>query len=463
MKLKNKIVKIFVWGIIILLIVFVLPLPKTKKQETPAYNVADLKFPKGFFWGTATAAHQVEGNTNNQLTQWEKDNAKRLASEAESKLKNLPDWEAIKTQATDPANYISGTADDEYNRYPEDIKLMKQIGVNSYRFSIEWSRIEPEKDKFDSKEIEHYRAEIQALKAAGIEPFVTLWHRSEPTWILSQGEWESPQTIADYKKYVEYVVSNLGSEVKYWMTFNEPIVHEAAAYIRGDIPPQVKSLTRAKTVLKNMIEANNQAYQIIHQKDSEAVVGSTQAMLSLYGLPSTIANKIAARYLDSAGNQSFLDGTKDNMDFIGVQYYGSNAIAVKFDKSTLIGIKNFSDPQQIQSEVGTEINPAALYSILKSTYQRYKKPIIITENGIADRDDNQRTQYITDHLYWVKKAIDDGVPIEGYFYWSLLDNFEWNSGYWPKFGLISVDRVTQKRTIRPSALDYQKIIEQTQK
>ncbi|MBX4191606.1 MAG: glycoside hydrolase family 1 protein [Candidatus Doudnabacteria bacterium] len=436
----------------------------SKKQDTPAFNIDELIFPKDFVWGSATAAHQVEGNQNNQLTQFEKDNANRFASEAEAKLKNIvPNWDLIKPMATDPNNYISGKAVDQYNLYNSDIQLMKQMKLNSYRFSIEWSRIEPVPGQFDKKEIDHYKKLIAALRANGIEPFVTLWHRSEPVWILEQGDWENSKTIESYTAFVEYVAQQLGPDVKYWVTFNEPILHVVAGFMEGSIPPEVKSFRRGLKVLDNMIEAHKQAYDVLHKYDSDAIVGSTQAMQIGSASPNTLANQLLSSYLNHVTNEKFFDETKDQSDFLGIQYYGTTLFALDFGKH-IVKLKAYENTEAaVRSDAGREVYPYGIYELLKQTFERYHKPIIITENGIADIQDTLRADYIKNHLYWVKKAIDEGIPVKGYIHWSLIDNFEWTSGYWPQFGLISVDRTTLKRTIRPSALIYKQIIEQSQK
>lgn len=314
--------------IVLILVLVYFPIPASRKA-TPEFDIKTLKFPKDFFWGASTASHQVEGGNYNNWTEWEKVNAERLAREAAMKFSDIP-------EAGSPANYISEDAVDHYRRYPEDIQIIKSLGLTAYRFSIEWSRIEPEKNRFDQKELEHYRQVIKALKAAGIEPFVTLWHRTNPIWVSAQGEWENPQTVEDFLNYADKVTTELGSDVKYWMTFNEPTFHIATGYIGGDIPPEVKSYRRGVKAQENMIEAHRQVYQLIHKKDATDLVGSTHAIGLAEGQPNSLINYLIARYLKRRGNYDFLDRTVDETDFIGMQYYSIWYFALRW------GGKSFS-------------------------------------------------------------------------------------------------------------------------
>jgi beta-glucosidase len=455
--LKSKKMKKIVLLLIVLILVVIFPFPKNKKEGMPQYNPQDLKFPQGFFWGAATAAHQVEGNNDNQLTDWEKANAERLAANAEAKFSQVvPNWDQIKPFATDPKNYISGVADDHYNLYEQDLNLARDMGLNSYRFSIEWSRIEPTEGQFNAQELEHYRQVIAAAKARGLTPFVTLWHRSQPKWINAQGDWENPKTIENYTKFVEYVVSAFKDDVDYWMPFNEPTLHVLAGYIEGALPPEIKSFNRATKAFNNMTEAHRQAYKIIHDQDAKAYVASTQALQYTEADPNNIANKILVKVIDYQANFRFLDATKNENDFIAIQYYGPTSYSLSTK-----GFKTDRAPEKGEgaSDFGWEIYPKGLYDLITRVYERYDRPIIITENGIADMNDRLRTKYIQDHLYWVKRAIDEGIPVQGYIYWTLMDNFEWDSGFWPRFGLIEINYETQTRRIRDSALELKKIIE----
>lgn len=463
--LGTKVMKKIIFCLLTLfLIVFFLPFPQQRRAATPDFELRSLKFPKDFLWGAGTAAHQVEGNTKNQITQWETQNAERLASEAAAKFaKIVPDWDAIKTEATDPQNYISGQAAGHYEHYAQDIALMREIGLNAYRFSIEWSRIEPEDDKFDGHEIEHYRSVILELKKQGIEPIITIWHRTQPEWVNDQGEWESEETIEDYVQFAELLAREYGNDVEYWITFNEPILHLVVGYILGVLPPEVKSLTRANRVIANMEEAHRRAYKAIHNIDSDSMVGSTQAMQVAEGSPNTITNAAIAKYLENYSNWKFLDATKAHTDFIGIQYYAPSNYRLKWGRG-IADIENFHDLEaQIKSDMGWEVYPAGIYKLLTETHQRYGKPIIITENGFADRSDKFRADYIKNHLYETARAISNGAHVRGYVYWGLLDFLEWDKGFWPRFGLIEVDyNDNLKRTIRPSARVYKEIIRQSQ-
>src|SRR3989344_4961100 len=221
------------------------------------------QFPKGFLWGSATSSHQVEGGTRNDWSEWEKQNAERLAKEAEKKFGHLSNCSDIKAQAQDPKNYISGRACDHYNRYEEDFDIAKSLGHNVHRFSIEWSRIEPEEGKWDEKEIQHYQKVIDALREQGMEPFVTLWHWTLPIWVAEQGGWENPKTIDDFARYCDKIVRSLKS-VAYWITLNEPEFYTMNSYLRGKRPPQKKSFFKFLKVYKNLAKAHNSAYEIIH-------------------------------------------------------------------------------------------------------------------------------------------------------------------------------------------------------
>ncbi|MFH1671169.1 MAG: glycoside hydrolase family 1 protein [Candidatus Portnoybacteria bacterium] len=390
----------------------------------------EVKFPKGFLWGASTSSYQVEGGNFNDWSEWEKENAGRLGKKARTYWQK---WQQEKfPEMLEKENYISGRACDHYHRFEEDFNLAKELGHNAHRFSIEWSRIEPKKGKIDQKEIEHYHQVLLALKERGIEPFVTLYHWTLPTWLAEEGGWLNPKAPYYFDRYVKIISENFFEEVKYWITLNEPNIYAFDSYFRGVWPPQKKSVFKYFKVLKNLVKSHKLAYRSLHLIDLDCQVGVARNNVYFENIP-------LADYL---WNKRFLDKIGEEQDFIGLNYY--------FHKR-LFGNRNKS-----VNDLGWEIYPEGIYHVLRGL-EKYKKPIYITENGLADKDDTKREKFIKDHLEWTAKAIKEGVDVRGYFYWSLLDNFEWDKGFWPRFGLIEVDFKTMERKIRPSAFKYTKI------
>lgn len=419
-----------------------------------------LKFPNGFLWGAATASHQVEGNNHNDWTEWEKKNAERLAAEAGNKWAG---WQKKKfPEMFKPENYISGSACDHYNRFREDFDIAKSLGHNAHRLSIEWSRVEPEEGEFNEKEIDHYRGVARALRDRNLEPFVTLWHWTNPLWIRDIGGWENKKTIAYYSRYVEKIVAALGNEIKFWMPINEPTVYTGHAYVIGVFPPQVKNFFKADKVLKNLTAAHKNAYKLIHEKlRDKAMVGSAHNYQ--YHVPyrkwhplDLLLTKILYYVRDVKSTRQ----ANDYQDFIGLDYYYRDTVkfVLRGGRFPFADIKN---PNTEISDMGWDICPEGIYHILKDL-KKFNKPIYITENGIAEAEDEKRKKFITEHLKYIHKAIEEGADVRGYFYWSLLDNFEWDKGWWPKFGLYAVDRKTFKRIARPSAKVYANICKNNQ-
>lgn len=389
----------------------------------------ELKFPEGFLWGAATSSHQVEGGNTNDWSEWERKNANRLAQIAIRKkwpdfiLQNYP-------SPLEPQNYISGQACNHYNRFIEDFDIAKSLGHNAHRLAIEWSRIEPEEGKFDEKEIEHYREVIKSLRERGMEPFVTLWHWTLPLWVRDIGGWENKKTIGYFARYAGKIAQALGSEVKFWIVLNEVNVCSGLGYFKGVWPPERRSLMEYLRVNRHLAQAHIAVYDIIKKNNLAAQIGVAHNMIYFTGLGAGIK-----RYIY---NFLFLNSIRRYQDFVGVNYYRSEK-----------DIKECSD-------TGWSIDADGFYQVLKNA-GRYEKPIYVLENGIADAKDTKRGNFIKEHVGAMKKAIDEGADIRGYFYWSLLDNFEWDKGFWPRFGLVEIDYKTLERKIRPSALEYAKI------
>jgi len=408
-------------------------------------------FPKDFLWGASTSSHQVEGNNHNDWSEWEKVNAERLAKESESKFGQLSSWPYIKEEAQRSESYISGIACDHYNRFREDFDIAQQLGHNAHRFSIEWSRIEPEEGKFNNEEIEHYREVIKALRDRGLEPFVTLWHWTLPLWMRDKWGVISKEFPIFFERYVRYTVGKLKEEVTFWMTLNEPASVIGAAYKSGAWPPQKKSIVLALRAFRVLADAHCRAYRAIHAINHNAQVGCGPGLW--YVEPQRagyLLDRFAASFCRFFANHYFfrLTGTEVH-DYIGVQQY--RYFKVMFPHT-------MRSPAAPVSDMGWELIPEGTFKILMEM-KRYNKPMYITEHGLADGDDSRRAWFITETLKNIKKAMEAGADVRGYLHWSLLDNFEWDKGFWPRFGLVAVDRKTLERKIRPSALEYKKIIE----
>jgi beta-glucosidase len=405
-----------------------------------------LKFPAGFLWGAATSAHQVEGNNRNDWTEWEKKNAERLAKVTPEKF---ADWQVKKfPEMLTPENYISGRACDHYNCYAEDFDIAKSLGHNAHRFSIEWSRIEPEEGKFDEQEIEHYRKVIKTIRERGMEPFVTLWHWTMPIWLEKKGGCHSQDFIEYFVRYAKYVTEELGNEIKFIVTLNEPTSVIANSYVAGIWPPQKKNIFSALKVYRILAEAHNAAYEELKKTKNDLKIGLANILqfLEPYNEKSVL-DRLAAKVSNYYTNKKFYDMTSGRHDFLALQYYFHKRI--KF----LPGTKN---EKKDVTDMGWEIYPEGIYHLIKNL-QKYDLPIYITENGLADADDMKREKFIKEHLFWAHKAISEGADVRGYFHWSLLDNFEWDKGFWPRFGLVEIDYKTLERKIRPSAQEYAKI------
>ena len=405
-----------------------------------------LQFPDGFLWGAATSSHQVEGDNHNDWSEWELKNAIRLAQKSKSDFAHNPHWKNFQSEAVSPANYISGIACNHYHRYEEDFDLAQSLSHTAHRFSIEWSRIEPEEGVFDKKEIEHYRDVIRAIKARGMTPFVTLWHWTLPVWLAEKGGFKNSQFPFYFQRYTEKIIEALGNEVVFWITLNEPGVVASHAYWKGTWPPQKKSFFACISTLRVLIKAHRQAYTTIKKISPHAQVGIATHQVAFEVAHPTLYNKFLRTIAHYFWNEWFLNKIIRHQDFIGLNFYNRNVIDNGF----------YKNPNKQQTDFGWEFSPESIHQALIEL-QPYNKPIYITENGIADASDILRQQFIPRTLAAVHSAIDDGVDIRGYLYWSLLDNFEWDKGFWPRFGLIAIDYATQKRTPRPSALAYAEV------
>lgn len=380
------------------------------------YNLLMMKkFPDNFYWGAATASYQVEGGISNC------------------------DWAKAGREGKVPEANRSGN---HYNLYEKDFDLAKDLGHNAHRFSVEWARIEPIEGEFDQNEIEHYRNVLLSLKARGLEPFVTLWHFTLPSWFADKGGFENKEAPEIFSRYCEFVFRELGDLAHFWTTINEPNVFASNGWCRGNWPPFKKYSLSWFKAFNNMAKGHILAYKKIKKINPSVDVSLVKDNIAF--LPHWCP---LVWFLRWYWNRWFLNKIKNHVDSIGLNYYF---------------YKNFASFKKYKkTDMGWDIVPYGIYDVLIEL-KRYKKPIFIAENGLADEDDSDREEFIKEHLAYVHKAIQNGVQVFGFMYWSLLDNFEWALGYDKRFGLIEIDYKSLERRVRRSALFYKKICESNQ-
>jgi beta-glucosidase len=424
-------------------------------------NEEILRFPAGFRWGSATAAHQVEGgNTNN-------------------------DWHAWEEAGNVHGGQTSGRACDWWNIAEADLETASSMGQNTHRMSVEWSRIEPREGVWNDDAIDRYRAILRCMHDHGLEPMITLHHFTTPLWLMDRGGWESPAIIPFFERFAEKMARTLGEYCNLWITLNEPFVYAVLGWLGGvprsatqpqsTFPPGKHDLLLTFRVIDNLMFGHAVAYRALHRQLKNAQVGIGHNMPYIVPLnPKSLLDRIATvqprRLLTWGGLESTergriprLIGSRyakeldNSTDFIGVQYY--QRLTMAFDLSspaTLFSQHMLGRDTQVSDLGHSEIHPEGLYHLLRQI-SRYGKPVYITENGVADAHDRHRPAFLVNHLTQVWKAIRDGVPVMGYYHWSLTDNFEWAEGWNLRFGLIEVDPLTQERRMRPSGKLYSAI------
>lgn len=409
--------------------------------------------PDHFLFGTATAALQIEGGDKNN-------NWYRFCEE---------------NKTEDGTHCI--VAADHWNRYEEDIELMTELNQQTYRLSVEWSRIEPENGKFNEDALAHYRNEIELLLKKNITPLVTLHHFTNPIWFEDMGGWTNKDSIVWFDRFTRKVVLALGDLVTDWVTINEPNVYLEGAYSTGNFPPNKPSFPKYFVGARHMIGAHIRAYNAIHEIRKEqnfpgtTMVGVANHLRVFDPAPKDpkakwtikmlehvfhgifLEGMIYGKFLFPVGNGGYPYGAGTYCDFMGVNYYSRDIVEFSMNPLRLFGeltVRNGAET----NDLGWEIYPEGLYRVCKEVWEKYPFPIYITENGICDAADGQRGRFIYDHLQVIHQLIADGVPVERYYHWSLIDNFEWDLGLGPKFGIIEVNYDTQERTIRESGQFY---------
>ncbi len=402
-------------------------------------------FPKDFYWGASTASHQVEGGTHNQWTEWELTVAAHQAKTAKKRLGWLPRWDEISTEAEDPTNYISGKGVEHYKHYELDIAILQKLNLNSFRFGIEWSRVEPEEGVWDKQEWDHYKKYVQHLLDKNVEPFLNIWHWTLPVWFANKGGFSKRANLVYVDRFVAKLCEELQiDKLKYVITLNEPNVYASFGYLTGDWPPQLKKPLTAVITYINLVSSHKRMYRILKAANPHIQVGVATQLANIQAKrPHNIIDQTVTKMMRYGWNWWFLNRIKKYQDFVGFNYYFTD-----YYKGF-----NSHNPSVPVNDLGWYMEPEGVYPLLLRVWHHYKKPIFITENGVADSNDEYRRWWIEQTMVAMERAISEGVDLKGYMHWSLLDNFEWAYGWWPKFGLVAVDRSNDmKRTVRPSAL-----------
>ncbi len=430
---------------------------------------------KNFVWGAATASYQIEGG-------WNQD----------GKGPNI--WDEFTHQKGHILYEANGdVACDHYNRFKEDVKLMKQVGLKAYRFSVSWSRIIPDGiGKINQAGIDFYTKLIDELIKNDIEPFMTIYHWDLPYALHLKGGWLNPESPDWFEYYTKVIAQTFGKKVKYFITFNEPSVFIGLGYELGSHAPGLKLQTKEVLIAAtNVLKAHGRAVSVLRELNPKAQVGITLATQPqipvtkkdeenayktyfneglagfIWGMPFWVDPIVFGKFpkkLVREAKDCFPKITKKEMESIGqkIDFIGINIYEGRYNGNFV------RKPGYPHNELGWDIFPEALKWGIKLNYKRYNLPIYITENGITCHDwvsldgkvhDPNRIDFLQRYLKGLKEAADEGADVRGYFYWSLMDNFEWAMGYNPRFGLIYVDYETQKRTLKDSAFWYKNVIE----
>ncbi|MBP7736405.1 MAG: glycoside hydrolase family 1 protein [Spirochaetes bacterium] len=417
-------------------------------------------FPEGFLWATGEDAYQHEGgNCNNDWFQWE--------SGTPSPIEN---------------GDTCGASVDFFNRYEEDFSRAKSDGQNAHRIGIEWSRVEPERGRYDEKAWDHYGAMLASLKEKGFTVFLNLWHFTLPLWAADLGGWESGAVMERWRAYVRECALRFGRYVDFWSTMIDAQIYALAGYGLGEIPPNRADIALAVKIYGILIHAHAEAYHII-KEHAETPPGGNAAgprvgmiyFFFHYRAKSFFLDRVVAGQTDRIFNWNFLDAIhsgvidigillgpslrekddrlKGTLDWLGVNYYTREILSFNPFKPGMVNRTSY--PHYPVTDMGWEIYPEGLYHVCREAARRYPGvPMMITECGLADAKDDRRPGYILDHLAWTLRLIEEGCPVIGFTYWSLTDNWEWAKGFGPKFGLYRVDMKSFAREETRSARIY---------
>ncbi|MCA9390120.1 glycoside hydrolase family 1 protein [candidate division WWE3 bacterium] len=366
-------------------------------------------FPDSFLWGTAIAAHQVEGNNkNNDWWRWEQS--------------KTPD----RKYPLEPSN----EACDFYNRYEEDFDICQEFNTNAIRLSVEWARIQPKIDVYDQTAIDHYKKMFMAARERGLQIFLTLHHFTSPVWFADRGGWHARDAVAIFRQYAQVCAEEFSDYVDAFITINEPQVYALKSYTDGTWPPNLRNPWLSYYVQINLMRAHRSAYDAIKTIcDTPVGLAKNIVWYDTNPFASNLIDRAAARFLNYLNDDFFLLPLMGKIDFLGLNYYFTQRLHYL----------RIDNPNDYVSDMGWWINPGGLGEILQKL-KKYKVPIYITENGLADATDRYREHFLRDMLIACGQAILSGVDLRGYFHWSLMDNYEWHEGFWPRFGLVEIDR-----------------------
>ena len=435
-----------------------------RAADAPEVEPATLRFPPGFHWGVATSAHQVEGgNGANTWAEWE--------------LTTRPDG-----RPTIHSGDRCGRAADHWEMFDTDLALMRWLGVDVYRFSVEWSRVEPLPGHLDDAALERYRSWCLRLVEAGITPMITLHHFTEPSWTGERGGFAHRGTVADWLRFVGVCVERLGDLVTNWVTVNEPVAYVTQGWVRGEWPPGRRDPGQAAVVLENLLLAHAAAYRVIHaadRADHRHQVGLAHNIMPLRARrPLNPWNAAVTRMLDRTYNRAVPDalhtgllklrlpgaaltvnhpGLRGTQDFFGLNHY-HRALVDTRPREPGMPVDLVPTPGE-RNDLGWTLEPSSIGEVLRWT-RRYGLPVIITEHGTVDgaTPDLRRRRFLGACLAEIADAVRDGVDVRGYLHWSLMDNFEWSHGFSAQCGLFRVDRGDFHRTPTTSAGYFREVI-----
>jgi len=409
------------------------------------------RFPPDFLLGCATAAHQVEGHTTNDWSRWERDHPDRVAGGATAEV-----------------------ACDHYARFREDFAQLAAASHSGHRLSVEWSRVEPTPGRFDRAALRHYGEVVRTMRGWGIEPIVTLHHFTFPRWLADHGGARSAEAPRVFARFAAACAETFGDSVRWWITVNEPNVLAFMGHLTGAWPPGEVSMSGALATLRGLALMHAAAYRALHtvarRRGWPAEVSIAHAERRLFAKrPRSALDRAAAALPDLVFNRCFLrscqhgrlmpplgagetaPGLRDSLDYLGVNYYCDDVVAFDAGQWRSLFGRREPDARFPLSSFGWAINPPGLRRAVNDLWSEFGLPIIVTENGVADEDDELRPAYLVDHLNALLDAIEDGVDLRGYMHWTAWDNFEWAEGYTKRFGMYAVDPVTLSRVPKPSA------------